>query len=225
MKFYEHYLKAKEVLFRTEDFFRKAKTERGIKHAFLYLVILTFTFMLFTTYYYLDKFAVFSQYIGEITGLPVNTGLFQLNFQTFIIFYVLLAIFTVLFAFARYWIVHFFIRLFKKKASYEETYRALSYSTAPGYAGAPFLIAWILLLPFLNNWWAWIIFVPSLIIYIGLELYSLYVRSKAVSVTHSMHMLLSFTCIYILGTLGFLIALIILEIIIIVPLVLLFYAP
>ena len=214
MKTAEFYRNIRLVLLDTENFFSKAKKEENIKRALRYFSIFTIIFLLFTTYYYLTNINAAFQEISIATGLefieiPVNTN-------TFILFFLFFTVFFIAFAFARYWFVHLFVKLFREKATYKDTYKALSYSVAPGYLGGPFLLGWFLIIPFLDKAWGLTLFVIFMAAYILLELYSLYLRSKALSIMHSISFWKAFLSIYILGFLALIIAVIAIYIVLVI---------
>ncbi len=221
MRLKEFYGRVRGVFFHTKKYFKSAKREKGIRQALKYLVIFTFFFLLFTTYYYLANINEVFREIGETTGLEFIE--IPLTPLVFIAFFLFLLVFLVLFAFVRYWATHLIVRMFKKNARYEDTYKALSYSVAPGYLGGPFLLASFLLIPFLGRTWAWFLFIPSIATYIGFELYSVYLRSKALSLVQGLGFWKALLCIYVLGFAVFMLFVIIIyAVILIIVLLILF---
>ena len=211
MKFYE---KAKKTLLDTDSFFREAKKEETIRHALKYLLTFTLIFLLFTTYYYVSNINILLRKTSAILGQPPLPQI-EITLGTFILFYIGLTAYIMLFSFARYWIIHLFVRAFNKKARYKDSYKALTYSITPGYLGGPFLLISFMLAPFLSNWWAMVIFAPSIIIYAASEIYSVYLRSKALSIVQGISQAKALLCIYVFGFIALMLAALIVEIIVI----------
>ena len=132
--------------------------------------------------------------------------------------FLFLVVFFVLFAFVRYWATHLVVKMFNKDAEYQDTYKALSYSVTPSYLGGPFLLASFLLLPFLRSAWAWFLFIPSTTIFVSLEVYAVYLRSKALSIVQSISFLKALLSIYVFGFILFLLAVLVIYIAILIVL-------
>ncbi len=220
MRLTEFYERVRGVFFRTKEYFKTAKREKGIRQALKYLVIFTVFFLSFTTYYYLANINELFGEVSRVTGLEAVE--IPLTPIIFIGFFLFLLVFLVLFAFVRYWATHIIVKIFNKKARYQDTYKAMSYSGAPGYLGGPFLLASFLLLPFLGRTWAWFFFVPSIAAYIGFELYSVYLRSKALSLVQGLGFWKALLCIYVLGFIVFMLLVIIIYLVLLIVALLIF---
>jgi hypothetical protein len=79
------------------------------------------------------------------------------------------------------------------------------YSLTPEYISAPILLIMLILFPIsisLKNIFLWILFTILLIIFIGLAIYQIYLRTKYLSELQSISIIKSFLSIYILGFIG-----------------------
>lgn len=195
------------VLLNKKDFFKKLKKERSIKKGVFYFIFLTAIVLLFLTNRYIAQLNDLINDFYIFTGLEIFNVVIDVNPVLFFGFYLFFLTFLTLFSFARYWLVHLTIRLFKPKASYKDTYNSLSYSITPGYIALVFLVFGLFFLIFDNYKNLGIIF---LVIYALLELYSFYIRSKGIADVHDLSILQGFACLYIYSNILLLVVLIVL---------------
>ncbi len=193
MKFKELLLKFWSVLLNKKNFFKKVKREKTIKKAFVYFFVLTAIILIILTNNYVSNLSEFLNHLYTTTGLEMFNVDLQVTPFIFIIFYVYFLITMTLLAFGRYFLVHLTVRLFKNDVSYKDTYNSLCYSITPGYVAVPFFVVGVLLLFTSLKPLAYL----SFLIYISLEIYSLYIRSKGLAEVHDLSFWRGFSCLYI----------------------------
>ncbi|MFT4260967.1 MAG: YIP1 family protein [Candidatus Woesearchaeota archaeon] len=188
------FFKFKNVLLNQKNFFKRLKREKTIKKGFIYFVFLTALILLLVTNKYVSELNNFLYYLHLASGLELFNVAIEITPLWFIVFYILFLVTFTLFAFARYWLVHLTVKLFKPKATYKDTYNSLSYSITPGYVAMPFFAFGIFLL-FFDDYrlFAYLL----LAIYVLLEGYSFYIRSKGLAEIHEFSFWRGFACLYI----------------------------
>jgi hypothetical protein len=201
------FLRFHSVLLNKKDFFKKLKKERSIKKGVVYFIALTALVLLFLTNRYISQLNDVVEYFYLMTGLETFNVLIDVNPLIFVLFYLFFLVFLTLFSFARYWLVHLTIRLFKSKASYKDTYNSLSYSITPGYVALVFLVFGLFFLIFDKYK---ILGFAFLVVYVLLEIYSFYIRSKGIADVHDLTLWQGFACLYIYSNILLLVVLIVL---------------
>ncbi len=196
----------KDSIFNPKKFFKKIKKEQSMNKALSYFVLLTLIALLFSTFRYLDNLNVFFGFLSKEVGLTLFDIQIPVTWFTFLVFHLSLVFLTVIFSFARFYFVHVFVYLFNNKAQYKDTYKALSYSVGPAYAGIPFFIAGVVFLAISRDLGFVIAAILMFLIYTFFEIYAFYIRSKALAEVQNIGFWKSFFSIYVLSNLlmGFL---------------------
>ncbi|MFO7711304.1 MAG: YIP1 family protein [Candidatus Woesearchaeota archaeon] len=176
--------------------------EDGLGQAAFFLVTLILFVFLFLTYTYLQQINAYLQQIG--LGITITPKVYILAYVGFSVFFIILAFF-------RCWIIHLFVRLFKGKHGYAETYKALVYGRAPEYISAPLLFLIFILV--LRGMYLWVI-IPGLLV-AGLSVYQMVLRSSALASLQGLSKGKAFLSIYVLGFIVQLLVLVVIEVILI----------
>lgn len=205
----------KNSLLGEKNFFKKLKKEKSIYKGFSYFTVLTVIVLIITGYRYLESLNELLFNIYKITGLEELAVQIDITPSIYISFIVITTILSISLAFLRYYLVHISLLLFKKNLAYKDTYNSLCYSVTPGYIGMASLGLAFLSFIFTLNWLGW--FFTS--IWLFFELYSIYIRSRGIALTHGVSWFKGFLTIYILSTLLMLILLIPIYIILLVILI------
>ncbi len=154
--------KIKEILFRPKEFFKNVKKEKGIKKAFVYLLILSlFYYVLSLTNYFL-----FSE-----EQKALITGVFDVSpFALYIISDVLFYFFGLIMSFVTSYFFYLWLKLFECKEPWNVVYKLTVYSNTPLY-----LIGWI---PFIGAIVGWVYSLILMIIGIR-EVYNVSTKKAA----------------------------------------------
>lgn len=209
----------KRAFFSKKNFLEDVKEQSGIKKAVSYFIVLTFLVVIFSTYRYLTNINSFFRTLYLETGIDAFNINLVITPQVYTSFFFGLTIAIVLFSFAKYWFTHIFILIFNKEAKYKDTYNSLTYTITPAYVGIPFFVVGLFILSMTSNLYFIILAIILLFIYIILELYALFVRTRGLAKIHNISMFKSFMCIYVFSSITMGIALALLLGIIVVPLV------
>jgi hypothetical protein len=156
--------KIKKVILNPSEFFEKIKGERGVRNAFIFFAVISLISLIVNTLNFYFKVPLFSAGIVKI--IPE----FSLTFS--LIVAVVLYVFSLVLSFLGSAIMHIFVKLFKGKGSYSETYKSIIYGSTP-----LILFSWISLSAIYSLYVAGILS----IIFI---LYSLYLGITGISKLH-----------------------------------------
>lgn len=194
----EFYTKTVDILKQKEDVFQDIAKEKGLKNAVIYFSLFTILFVLVSTNYYLQKLTEITQQAIDILGLNVVLQIPN-TIQFAVIFAITFILSLIAMTFLKYWIIHLFVKIFKIKSTYQNTYKALSYSVGPGYLAMPFFLLCLAIFPMLDSFLTWLVFLISFAFAIVLEGYGMYLRSVILSKIQKISVIKSFIAIYILG--------------------------
>lgn len=215
----DFYKKTVRILKREEDVFQDISKEKGLKNAVIYFSLFTILFVLVSTNYYLERLTEITQAVANVIGLDLALEIPNTT-QFAVIFAITFLLSLIAMTFLKYWIVHLYVKLFRMKSSYEDTYKALGYSVGPGYLAMPFFLLCIAIFPMLNGFLLWLVFLVSAFMALTLELYGMYLRSVILSEVQKISLVKSFIAIYILGFLTWNIFIIGATLIIVTPMAL-----
>lgn len=206
----------RDIIRDPEGFLKSIKDEHGIRKPLRFLTLFTFVVFIFLTYYYLDQInMILEEMAGMLGTTPVTV---PVNMQTYVIAYLSFVVLYVVIAFLRYYIIHFFAWLFGAKHRYDQSYKALTYSLAPEYISTPIFVALVALLPmmvFQRTTALVAVFVILLIPYLVVFFYTIYLRILALARLQDIAMWKSLVSIYVLGFIGQVAVLAVLELILI----------
>jgi hypothetical protein len=185
------------VIFKPGEFFKKIERE-GIKRPFTYLIL----FAVFTQFFIVWNFlSNHYQFPYEKFNLPAVNLEIAFTWQNFLLVYVAAIVWVVFFSFFRPAITHFFVKLYNRKATYKNTYKAVVYSDTPCYLVTPFyLIAVALLFVMLFTGlkgWLLVLFIVSCFFWIGSDIYGIYLKLLAFKKLHGISMWRGFLCLYV----------------------------
>lgn len=186
----------------TQPAFFKEIRKESLAGSFIFLTIFALISYLYLTLYYIDQ-------INE--ALAAFDISIQLTLLNFLIWYLAFVAFFLVMSIFRFFFIHLFVRLFKGKAGYKETYKSLSYSVAPNYYTMPLFI--LLLIGYASSMLLFYIILP---LYIIAVIYTIYLRSTALSNTQKIGFWKALLSIYVFGTILQLIAIVLIEIMILV---------
>jgi hypothetical protein len=206
----------KHILYKPKDFFEESKKIKGFREPVKFLIIFTLIVLLFLTFYYINNINQYTSAVSKITGMEEPSITVELNLVNYLIIYVIYALLMIGFSFVKYWVVHFYVKLFNRKAEYADSYKALTYSFTPGYISMIFFVLAffaLLLAQKTGSWLVWVLFAILSILFIILELYSIYLRCMAMNKIQGISLFKSFLCIYLFGLPTFIIVIFILELI------------
>lgn len=223
----------KHILTEPSDFFHNIKSRKGIKKPFYFLIFLTLFTMMFLTYYYID--ALNNIFLSFYEAFGIREG-FRIEFSAaiYLIVYFSLGIIFILTFFLRSWLTHFWICVFKgknkvrkeQKCSYDRTYSAMSYASAPDYIAAPFFVALFFLyqpafgkgvILFL------ILFFICAIVFVSASGYQIYIKTTALSKMQDLSKTKAFIAVYVLGVISYFLVILLIEIILLACLYLAYY--
>jgi hypothetical protein len=154
--------KIKKVILSPSEFFEKIKTEKGISKAFKYLALLSLVNLVIGVVSFTFSITFISPLGNLSTFLPLLAALG-------IVIPVVIYICSLILSFVVSGFIHLFVKLFKGKGDYSDTYKALIYANTPSL-----LFGWV---PY-----AGIIF----------GLYSFYLSLKGISKLHEVSMIRAF---------------------------------
>lgn len=195
----DFFSKTIRVLKNEENVFEEFQKEKGIRRAVLYFSLFTLFFVLISTNYYLQRLTELSQQVVDLLGLGVVLEI-PTTMQFVVIFGITLLLSLISLTFLKYWIVHLYVKLFNRESLYENTYKALSYTVAPGYLAMPFFLLSLAMFPMLQEGLAvWIVFLISVLFAVLLEVYGMYLRSHTLAHLQDLSFWKSFLAIYVLG--------------------------
>ncbi|MGM5488950.1 MAG: YIP1 family protein [Nanobdellota archaeon] len=203
-------MKLTEILLKPREAFVRIHKEKGLKQTSIFLVSLVLFVLLFLTYSYLTQINAYLSAMGF--GITITP-------KVYIISYLGLSIFFIGMAYLRYWIIHWFVRLFKGPYGYAETCKALVYGRAPEYFSAPLFLGIVLLMP-LRNQYLWLIVLLGLL-FVGISLYQVVLRTGALAEFQKLSKTKAFLSIYVLGFVVQLLILVVIEFLLLIPVVLL----
>lgn len=218
---------AKDVLTKPKSFFVKNSPHlQDWKKALLYLSVFSFLvtiLMMINNQSFLHTIADYLENTGIIASgsLDFKVGLFGL-----IIMYIVMSIFLVLSTTLKYWVSHWYTKIFNQKATFKETYAVLTYGGTPGWIASPFFVGAGALFVLATKMSTWLL-VPALLLgasYLCLELYGMYIRVIALARVQEIKPIEAVLALYIFGVPTFLIMLFVVEFIIIFLLTLLMVA-
>ena len=201
--------KLKTILLEYDTALSMIKKERGIKHAFFYLLLFLLFTQLFMVLYY-------SKVSLPRLGLSV-----ELDLSFFILVYGVTSLLLIGFSFLRPWLTNLFVRLFQKKARFEDTYKAMVYGASPGYVVTPFFVGFMLGMAFLPKAGIWLFFLSALgLISLAGLIYEWILRVRGMSSLHKISIWKAILCLYVFP----LLLLILVEVVLITISVFLFFA-
>ncbi|MBN2457787.1 YIP1 family protein [Candidatus Woesearchaeota archaeon] len=204
---------SRQVMISPKRFFASIKKEKGIRHSFTFLTALVLVTFVFLTYHYIEQLnnylSIFDRWLN--ISLPVEI---PLNVTNYALLYIIFCITFLLLTFVRYWLTHIWVRVFRGKHGYSETYKAMSYSNTPDYISVPFLVASAIILPFAiekNSIALILLSVIFLVITLVLSIYQMYIKTLGLSHLQGISKAKAFISIYILGFATYAAAMIMLE--------------
>lgn len=214
--------KAQDVLFNPEQFIARERKERHRwKEILIYLLVFAVIGSLFLTK---KRLGQLENILAE-AGLPVAFP--ELNLWWLILFGVLNI--GLLFALTslKYYLAHYFITKYNPKAAWKNTYAELTYGGTPGWLAIPFFLLGTGLVAAAvaqGGIWQWIGGVSSLLAWLGLEGYSIYLRVYALAEVQRITRKQALLSVYVWGLLAYLLVMVVLEFILIFMLILLLLA-
>jgi hypothetical protein len=128
--------------------------------------------------------------------------------------FILLVIILLLATSLKYWIAHWFIKIWNKKASFKYTYAILTYGGTPGWLAMPFSALFFYFLykaTVMHSSIDWLLTMLSLTIWLGLEGYSIYLRVFALAKKQKISKVQAVISVYVLGLLAYLFIVMIIE--------------
>ncbi len=219
---------ARKILFKPKKFFDEdAKKIKGWKQPVTYLVVFTLFSTLFITFSHLHNTQTFIWWLEEV--LKINSPFHQvkLTFKHFLSTYILLSVLMIIGSFFRYICTHAIIKLWNKKAVFDDSYKALSFSTTPGWLATPFFVIFSFMLYFglksIRPFWWWALLGLSFTIGIVLQTYAMYLRSYGLAKLQDVKIWQAFLAIYIFGLILYFLLVFIVELIVLFILFGLFY--
>jgi hypothetical protein len=158
--------KIKKVILSPSEFFERIKAEKGISEAFKYLAILSLVNLVVGIVSFMLSIPFISP-LGNLSSFLPLLG--ALSTALGIVIPVVIYISSLILSFVGAGFIHLFVKLFKGKGDYSNTYKALIYASTPSL-----LFGWV---P-----WVGIIF----------GLYSFYLSLKGISKLHEVSMVRAF---------------------------------
>ena len=178
--------KIKKILFDYDAALKAIKKEKGIKHAFWYLIV----FLLFTQF-----FMVF--YYSEVS-LPKAGFAIDLSVEMFLVIYIITLAVLVGFTFLRPWLTNLFVKLFQKKAVFADTYKVMVYGASPGYVVTPFFVGFMMGIVFLPKTGLWLLVLALLgVISLAGLIYEWILRVKGMMKIHKISVWPAILCLYV----------------------------
>lgn len=190
------------ILLYPKDFFNELKEVKGIKNAFIYLLIFTLFTNIFVTINYYTTIFKKENFQLILTTLGYDT---RLNLKSFFILYFILTPTVILLAFLRPIITHIFIKSYGGKKRFSYTYNAMTYALTPAYVATPFFVITLILLSLNLTIFQfklkWILLFLSIILWIVPGVYTVYLRTTGVAEVQEISNIQSFLSIYVFGIL------------------------
>ncbi|MBN1275831.1 YIP1 family protein [Candidatus Woesearchaeota archaeon] len=210
---------AKRVLVKPEEFFDKdlsgiRRWQQPIMYLFFLTIIGSFFISKQVKLFFKQATDMAVQFFGieEFTlGLPASApaiaGLFLL-----LVFVLLLA------TSFKYWVAHWYIKLWNPEATFKRTYAVLTYGGTPGWLAMPF--SWLALYLFYESVKKgdpanWLLTILATIVWIGFEGYSIYLRIYALAKVQHVKKWQAVLSVYVFGLLTYLVGVLVIEFIIV----------
>lgn len=214
---------AKDILTQPKNFFVKnSKQFDDWKKPLIYLTVFSFLvgiIMMLNNNKFLKAIA---EKLEQAGAIPQGSLDVQIGIAGIIVLYLVLVVLVVLSTTLKYWVVHWFTRIFNKKAKFIHSYAVLTYGGTPGWIAMPFFAgtsALVVLALKRSPWW-WIGAILLGLAYAFFELYGMYIRVIALSHVQEINTLQAILALYIFGVPVFLIMLLIAEFIVVFTLTL-----
>lgn len=217
---------AKRVLTKPGSFFSKdVKRVKRWKDPVTYLFVFTIIGAFFLIYDKTDVVSRLSAKVMEPLGLSAPS--FQLGFWEQLLLYVAVLLFLFLFTNLKYWIAHWFVALWNRRAEFKRTYAVLTYGGTPGWLAMPFfLLATVTGAAALSGGGVvlWVVAGIGGSCWLALEGYSIYLRIYGLAKNQRITKWQAFLSVYVLGLLAYLVILVIVEAVLVLILLLALYA-
>lgn len=203
---------AKTVLYEPKHFFQHEQPKiKGWKAPIQYLVIFSLFVNIFLTIQHLSQksisiFNLMYNWMFDKIGLEVQLPSTYISQDNFIVVFLVLGAFLITSSFVKYWIVHWFVTMYNKKAKFQDTYKALTFSTTPGWLGMIFLVLSSFLLYFAldkGGLFLFFLFSLTLIAFFSLEIYSIFIRTYGLAVTQKIKKYQAFLSIYVYSAIAY----------------------
>lgn len=213
----EMYRRTLHSLIRPKIFFSDIKSERGLKNPFVFLVIVMSLTFIFLTYQHIILFN--SLMAGLVKaynsiGFSVRFPEIKITFWTYAITYLVLVVSFILVSFLWYYITHLCIRMMGGKHSYDQTYKAMTYSLSADYLSLPaFIVSMVSLGNIILNRGiiSIVIFIVSTILYLIPTVYRLYLRLIGIERLQEISKFRAFIAAYVLAYVFVFLALLVID--------------
>jgi len=217
---------AKRVLTKPDSFFTKdVKRVKRWKDPVTYLFVFTLLGAFFLIYDKTDVVSRLSAKVMEPFGLSAPS--LQLGLWEQLLLYVAVLLFLFLFTNLKYWVAHWFVIIWNRKAEFKRTYAVLTYGGTPGWLAMPFfLLATVTGALALSRGGValWVVAVLGASCWLALEGYSIYLRIYGLAENQSITRWQAFLSVYVLGLLAYLVVLVVVEAVLVLILLLALYA-
>ncbi len=214
---------AKAVLTNPKEFFAE---EREKKHHWKELLMYLGIFSILASVFLTPKRAQQIENLLLKQPLPFDVSL-NLTVGAAIAFFIGNIILLVLLTSMKYWIAHWFVRMYNPKATLKKTYAQLTYGGTPGWLAIPFfIVGWAMLFLAIEqrHFIFWFGAIICLIVWLCLEGYSIFMRVYALAHVQKITKTQAFLSAYVWGLLSYLVILGIIELILITVILLIFVA-
>ncbi|MBD3209607.1 YIP1 family protein [Candidatus Woesearchaeota archaeon] len=219
---------AKDVLVKPESFFKEElrrinQWQQPVTYL-LFMVIIGAFFMSNQAKLFLKELTY-----GIVESLGIENVFVSYTPSTLgIAFLFLLLVVVLLLATSfKYWVAHWYVKLWNKKAKFQNTYAVLTYGGTPGWLAMPFSALFLYLLYkaiTTGSSVTWLLSFLSFAVWAGLEGYSIYLRIYALVRIQKITKLQAVLSVYVLGLLTYLVGLVIIEFVVVTIVLLLLMA-
>lgn len=209
----------KQVLIKPEDFFEKdIKRINRWAQPITYLFFLTVIGAFFISNQPKNFFKELTFKVVETFGLQEYFVGYEASTINIAFLFIVLVIVLLLATSFKYWVVHWYVRIWNKKATFKHTYVVLTYGGTPGWLAMPFsALFFYFLYQALTTQAAtsWIFTILSLVVWAGLEGYSIYLRIYALAKIQNITKRQAVLSVYVFGLLTYLVGVVVIEFVVI----------
>lgn len=206
---------AKKVLIKPGDFFEKdiSLLSRWAQTT-AYLFFLTLIGAFFISNQPKNAFKEFTFTIVETFGLQDYFVGYSASTIGIAFLFIALVIVLLLATSFKYWVAHWYVRLWNKQATFQYTYAVLTYGGTPGWLAMPFSVLFFYLLYQATTTHAgttWLLAILSFVVWMAFEGYSIYLRIYALAKVQKITRKQAVLSVYVLGLLTYLVGIVVIE--------------
>lgn len=206
----------KQVLIKPEDFFdRDIRRMQRWAQPISYLLVFTVIIAFFFSSNVKKLFLAFAESIIKALGVDYLLLSYEPTMWSIAGLFLLLVIVLMLATSFKYWVAHWYVRIWNKKATFKHTYAVLTYGGTPGWIAMPFftLTMYFLYMAYFNGGPSnWLLTFLSAAVWLTLEGYSIYLRVYALAKVQKITKLQAALSVYVLGLITYFVGVIVIEV-------------